>query len=120
MGNVGKDKQQNCVEFSTNIFKSVASGIIANLSAYAVGLTIGERLKFLPGVGTLVGAAIDIAILYALTVTSAYIYIKALTAIAKKKLTSEDALGAEVERVLNEDKEEIKAIMKEAKKSYKK
>lgn len=108
------------VEFSTNILKSVASGIIANLSAYAVGLTIGEGLKFLPGVGTLVGAAIDAAILYALTVTSAYIYIKALTAMAKKKLTSEDALGAEVERVLNEDKEEIKAIMKEAKKSYKK
>lgn len=39
---------------------------------------------------------------------------------AKKKLTSEDTLGAEVERVLNEDKEETEAIMKEAKKSYKK
>lgn len=35
---------------------------------------------------------------------------------AKKKLTSEDALGAEVERVLNEDEEETEAIMKEAKK----
>ena len=108
------------IELSNNILKSVASGIIANLGSYAVLLTIGEGLKFLPGVGTLVGAAIDAAILYALTVTSACIYIKALTAMAKKKLISEEALGPEVERVLSEDKEEIKAIMREAKKSYKK
>lgn len=108
------------ISFSTNALKSIASGIIANLGAYAVGLTIGEGLKFLPGVGTLIGAAIDAAILYSLTVTSACIYIKALTAMAKKKITSDDALGNEVERVLSEDKEEIKTIMREAKQAYKK
>lgn len=108
------------IKFSQNILKTVASGVIANLGSYALAVTIGETLKFLPGVGTALGIAIDASVFWALTHTAACIYIKALTAMAKKNLTSEEALGAEVERVLNEDKEEIKAIMKEAKKSYKK
>ncbi len=109
------------IKFSKNILKTVASGVIANLGGYVTLLAAGELLKFIPGVGSLLGAAIEGGIAYAITITSAFVYIKAITLMAKKKMdfNNEQNLKYEVDEILRNDKDEIEHLLQEAKKSYK-
>ena len=104
-----------------NILKTVASGVVANLGGYVVLLGAGELLKFIPVFGSFVGAAIESGIAYAITIVSAYVYIKAITLMARKRIdfNNEEKLQHEVDEILRNDKEEIKAMLKEAKNSYK-
>ena len=101
------------ITFSKNILKTVASGVVANLGGYVVLLGAGELLKFIHVFGSFVGAAI--------TLVSAYVYIKAITLMARKRIdfNNEEKLQHEVDEILRNDKEEIKAMLKEAKNSYK-
>ena len=84
-------------------------------------LGAGELLKFIPVFGSFVGAAIESGIAYAITIVSAYVYIKAITLMARKRIdfNNEEKLQHEVDEILRNDKEEIKAMLKEAKNSYK-
>lgn len=109
------------IKFSENILKSVASGVVANLGGYITLLTVGELLKFIPGVGSFAGAAIGGGVAYAITLTSAYVYLKAITLMAKEEsdFNDESKLKYEVDGILRNDQEEIKDMLKEAKKSYK-
>jgi len=109
------------ITFSKNILKTVASGVVANLGGYVVLLGAGELLKFIPVFGSFVGAAIESGIAYAITIVSAYVYIKAITLMARKRIdfNNEEKLQHEVDEILRNDKEEIKAMLKEAKNSYK-
>lgn len=115
------EKIQGDITTSKNILKTVASGVVANLGGYVVLLGAGELLKFIPVFGSFVGAAIESGIAYAITIVSAYVYIKAITLMARKRIdfNNEEKLQHEVDEILRNDKEEIKAMLKEAKNSYK-
>lgn len=109
------------ISLGDNVLKTIASGVAANLGSYVVLLGVGELLKFVPVVGSIAGTAIEAAISYSITLTSAFIYIKAITVLASKKNVQNNAgdLGAEVEKYMKENADEIKEFMKEAKKAYK-
>jgi uncharacterized protein (DUF697 family) len=66
------------IPFGENLLKSIASGVATNLATYAAASVI---LKFIPGLGSIAGAALQ----YAMTLTSGWIYLKALTALANKQ-----------------------------------
>jgi len=107
--------------FSENVIKTVASGIVTNLAAGVIGgLVMSTALSFLPGIGN-VGASVVVGgICYAVTLTAGFVYLKTLTIIFKGKadpttLTAEDLKGIAKSVVENED---IKSVMKEAKKEY--
>ena len=67
-----------------NILKTVSSGVATNLASYAAMSGVASALKFIPGIGTIGGALILSASLYAITLCSGYVYLQALTALAKK------------------------------------
>jgi len=109
------------LSFSENVLKSVASGVATNLASYAVGMTAGSLLKFIPGIGTISSAIIMSGIVYACTLVSGYVYLQALLLLAKKGngSISEANLGQAIKDVLK-DQNTLKDLIKEAKNDYKK
>lgn len=109
------------MKFGESILKTIASAVATNLASYVAVLTMGEALKFIPGIGSIGGAVVMSAALYAVTLTSGYVYLKALTALLKRGGTVNDAnLKSTVDTFLKDHKTEIKNFMNEAKTSYKK
>ncbi|MBQ0104028.1 MAG: hypothetical protein KBS99_07650 [Prevotellaceae bacterium] len=104
-----------------NVVKTIGSGVATNLAGYAATSGVASALKFIPGIGTIGGAIIMSATLYAITLASGYIYLQALTLLAEKSGGSLDTsqIGNAVKEVLKE-KTVIKDFINEAKKSYKK
>ncbi len=108
------------MQFGENILKTIASGVATNLASYAAALAIGGALKFIPAIGSIGGALVMSATLYALTLASGYVYLKTLTVMLKKKMSISDTqLKDSVESFLRENGNEIKDFIKEAKKNYK-
>lgn len=108
--------------FGENLMKSIASGVATNLAGYLTMSGIASALKFIPGLGTIGGAAIESVALYAITLTSGYIYLEALCKLTEKKNINSvtiDEVSNSVNKVLTEDSE-IKEFMDEAKKEYRK
>ena len=107
--------------FSENLLKSIASGVATNLASYAAGMGAASLLKFIPGIGT-VGSAIAMSgVVYACTLVSGYVYLKALLLLAKKgngNISSANLSDA-IKEILK-DQSTIKNLMKEAKGDYKK
>jgi uncharacterized protein (DUF697 family) len=108
--------------FTENIIKSVGSGIATNLAAYiAGGIIIPTALSFVPTVGSAAAAIIVGSTCYALTLASGFVYLKVLTRVFKAgkdptAMTAENLKDVAKNVIENED---IKAVMKEAKKHYK-
>ena len=104
-----------------NVVKTIGSGVATNLAGYAATSGVASALKFIPGIGTIGGAIIMSATLYAITLASGYIYLQALTLLAEKSGGSLDTsqIGNAVKEVLKE-KTVIKDFINEAKKDYKK
>lgn len=104
-----------------NMVKTIGSGVATNLAGYAATSGVASALKFIPGIGTIGGAIIMSATLYAITLASGYIYLQALTILAEKNRGSLDVsqIGEAVNEVLKE-KTVIKDFINEAKKDYKK
>ena len=104
-----------------NVVKTIGSGVATNLAGYAATSGVASALKFIPGIGTIGGAIIMSATLYAITLASGYIYLQALTILAEKNRGSLDVsqIGEAVNEVLKE-KTVIKDFINEAKKDYKK
>ncbi len=106
--------------FAENVVKSIASGMATNLGAYCAGLAVGEALKFIPGLGTLAGAAIEASTIFAITIVSGILYFKILESVLRSRrdgrVTQHD-LKTQADRVLK-DKEFIKDNLKAAKKGY--
>lgn len=110
------------VPFSENYLKSIAMGVATNLgAAVAGGLMFGSILKFIPGLGTVGGAAVMGGIIYGVTIASGIVYMKALTRILGSSSTSfsESDLKNAVDQEMR-SKGELKDIINEYKKSYKK
>lgn len=111
------------ISFSKNKLKTIISGVVANLgSTAALALGAGELLKFIPGLGSVTGAVMEAAIDAAITYTAAFIYLKAITALANKddveNITEED-LKQEIDDYMKNNKGEIDKVFNEAKTTYK-
>ena len=105
--------------FKDNVIKSIGSGVATNLTSYLACAGLGSMIKFIPGIGTVGGALIMSAGLYAATLASGYIYLQALISLKEKKIAVNDySIKNAVDEVLRE-KSTIKEFINSAKKSYK-
>lgn len=103
-----------------NALKTIASGVATNLVSYAAMIGVGSILKGIPVLGPVAGGFILSASLYAITIVSGWVYLKALCILAEKDGTDLDLnkLGDAVKEVMSDS--HIKELLKEAKKDYKK
>lgn len=106
------------ISFSDNVLKSIGSGVISNLTSNIIALGIGSALKFLPGANLLTGAFLS-ALVYATTLTAAWVYLRALTRFYECGDGSEDSLRACVDDVLS-DKDAVRDVFNDAKSGYRK
>ena len=108
------------ISIRDNVLKTVGSGVVTNLASYMAMAGLGSAIKAIPGIGTLTGTALMSASLYAVTLASGYIYVKALTLLANKGNGSIDItqIDAAVKEILG-NKEVIKIFIKVAKSDFK-
>lgn len=108
------------VPIGENILKSIGAGVATNLTSYVAVSGLASAMKFIPGIGTVGGALIMSASLYAVTLVSGWVYLKALCIMAQRKgdgITASD-LKTAVDEVLS-NKKVIKEVFTAAKKDYK-
>jgi uncharacterized protein (DUF697 family) len=107
--------------FREHIVRSVATGVATNIGANAAALlVVGSVLKFIPGLGSVGGAAVMAGTVYAVTIAAGIVYLKAITHLLLKKAAAnvtDSDLKAATDEVLR-DKTEIKDILKESKANY--
>ena len=108
------------ISIKDNVLKTVGSGVVTNLASYMAMAGLGSAIKAIPGIGTLTGTALMSASLYAVTLASGYIYVKALTLLANKGNGSIDItqIDSAVKDILK-NKEVIKNFIKAAKSDFK-
>lgn len=106
------------ISFSENLLKSVGSAIIANLTANLGQIIVAGALKFIPGIGSVMGGFIMGASIFGTTVAAGWVYLKALTQFYGNG--QKDDLNNIVKDVLSNDQEEIQLVFNEGKKSYRK
>ena len=109
------------ISIKENVLKTVGAGVATNLTSYAVMSGVASAMKFIPGIGSVGGALIMSASLYAITLVSGWVYLKALCLMAQRKgqgINAEDLKKA-VDEVLS-NKTLIKNLFNVAKKEYKK
>lgn len=108
------------IPVSENIIKTIGTGVATNLVSYMAMAGAASALKFIPGIGTMGGAILMSASLYAITLAGGYIYVKALTLLAQKGDGSVDIskIDAAVKEILG-NKEVIKNFIEAAKKDFK-
>lgn len=109
------------IPFGENVMKSLASGVATNLASYLALSGVASAMKFIPGIGTIGGAVIMSAGLYAVTLASGWVYIQALCLLAEKKGKNFDV--ADITKTVNDllkEKSTIKEFIDSAKKTYKK
>ncbi len=108
------------ISIRDNILKTVGSGVVTNLASYMAMAGLGSAIKAIPGLGTVTGTALMSASLYAVTLASGYIYVKALTLLANKGSGSIDItqIDSAVKEILG-NKEIIKNFIKAAKTDFK-
>lgn len=109
------------MKIGENILKTIASAVLTNLAGYVAVLSVGSAIKFIPGLGTLGSIAIMSGALYAVTLASGYVYLKALTAMVNNGYNiDEQKLKESVNNYMNSNGSEIKDFINAAKKDYKK
>ena len=108
------------ISIKDNVQKTIGSGVVTNLASYMAMAGLGSAIKAIPGIGTLTGTALMSASLYAVTLASGYIYVKALTLLANKGNGSIDItqIDSAVKEILG-NKEVIKNFIKAAKSDFK-
>ena len=104
------------ISFSENMMKSIGSAVIANITANIGQMAVGSALKFIPGIGSFMGGALMGVTVFGTTVAAGWIYLKALCNFYGNGGTGD--LEASVRDVLENDKDEIRNIIKEEKKNY--
>ncbi len=108
------------ISIRDNVLKTVGSGVVTNLASYMAMAGLGSAIKAIPGLGTVTGTALMSASLYAVTLASGYIYVKALTLLANNGNGSIDItqINSAVKDILK-NKEVIKNFIKAAKSDFK-
>lgn len=108
--------------FSENVIKSIATGVVTNIGATAVGLiAAGAIMKLVPGLGSIGGAAVMAATMYGVTIVAGIVYMNAISRVLKNKKV-EDISEADLKAATGEemnDKEALKDILKAARSGYK-
>lgn len=108
--------------FSENALKSLAAGVVTNLAGAAAGfMVVGSALKFVPGLGTLGGAALMAGTTYAITIASGIVYMKAVAQLLSAKSSgqvSEADLKSAADGIIR-DKAAMQSILKDARNDYK-
>lgn len=108
------------MKLGESIIKTIASAVATNLASYAAVLTIGSAMKFIPGLGSIGGAVVMSGALYAVTLASGYVYLKALTALINKNgVIDGENLKDTVNDYMKNNRSEIKNFINAAKKDYK-
>lgn len=111
------------IPFTKNALKSITLGIVTNIGAgLAAGAVLGTVAKFLPGLGTVGGTVVMGSTVYAVTLASSVIYMKALTKLVASRATTgcgltEKDLKAAIKETMK-DKDLIKTVMDDAKAGY--
>lgn len=108
------------ISFSENMMKSIGSAVAANLASNLALAGVGSALKFIPGLGSIAGGIIMSAAMYGTTVGAGWIYLTALTNWVKKGKGSADDLRGCIDEVMEQNKNEIDDVVKEAKRCYRK
>ena len=109
------------ISIKENVLKTVGAGVATNLTSYVAMSGVASAMKFIPGIGSVGGALIMSASLYAITLVSGWVYLKALCLMAQRKgqgINAEDFKKA-IDEVLS-NKTLIKNLFNVAKKEYKK
>lgn len=103
-----------------NVLKSIGAGVATNLTSYVTLSGVASAMKFIPGIGSIGGALILSASLYAVTLVSGWVYMKALCLMAQRNgaSMSADDFKKAIDEVLS-NKEVIKRMFNVAKKEYK-
>lgn len=104
------------ISFSDNVLKSIGSGIVSNLTSNIVALSIGSLIKIIPGASLITGTFLS-ALVYATTLTAAWVYLRALARFYESGDGSEACLRAYVDDVLG-DKAAVRDVFNDAKSSY--
>lgn len=111
------------ISFSENALKSIATGIGTNLITIIPGLAIaklgGFISKFIPGVGTAVGMAVDASVNYAIVYVMGVVYLKAITAILKNKTPLTEESLHDATKTTLQDKEFVRNVYSTAKEQHK-
>lgn len=109
------------VSVKENVLKTIGAGVATNLASYAAMSGVASAMKFIPGIGSVGGALIMSASLYAITLVSGWVYLKALCLMAQRQgqgINADDFKKA-IDEVLS-NQEVIKNLLNVAKKEYKK
>lgn len=103
-----------------NVLKTLGAGVATNLTSYVALSGLASAMKFIPGIGTLTGAVIQGVSLYAVTLVSGWVYLKALCTMAQRNGTELNAVDLKkaVDEILS-NKTLIKNLFSLAKKEYK-
>ena len=103
-----------------NVIKSIGAGVATNLGSYVAVSGVASALKFIPGVGSVAGAVMMGASLYAVTLVSGWVYLKALCMMVQRKGKSISGIDfkAAIDEILS-NKGTIKRMFETAKKEYK-
>lgn len=103
-----------------NVLKSIGAGVATNLTSYIAMSGVASAMKFIPGIGSVGGALIMSASLYAVTLVSGWVYLKALCIMAQRDggYINADDFKEAINQVLS-DKGLIKRLITAAKKEYK-
>lgn len=108
--------------FAENLIRSLATGVLTNLGAGALAyMVVGSAFKFIPGIGSLGGAAILSATIYGVTIASGIVYMKAVSRLLRNKpqgqQVNEENLRCAIEEIMDDD-ESVQNILASAKEDY--
>ena len=106
------------VRISDKTMKNIGAAVLGNLSSNLLSISAASLLKFIPGSFIFTGIAASAAT-YALTVTSAWVYIRALTKFVAQDMNDDGTLNAYINSELS-NKQDIQSVFREAKSNYKK
>jgi hypothetical protein len=110
------------IPFSENILKSIASAVATNIASAAItSIVLSSAISIVPGLGSVGASILAGSTCYAITLASGIVYIKLLTSVFKAgedpTLMNSEQLKKAAKTII--DKEDLKKVMKEAKKSFK-
>ena len=118
----GRINKKLGLPLSENILKTLASGVATNLAAAAIAsIAVSTALSIVPGIGWLGASAIMGGVCYALTLGSGFVYLKILTRLFRAGKKPEEMTADDLKKVAKDvvDQENIKDVMKNAKKEFK-
>ena len=107
---------------SENILKSLASGVATNIVTQVVGIfALATVSSLIPVLGNAVAIVVMGSTVYGITLAAGFVYLKILTRVFKSGKDPSSLTAENLKNVANEivQNENIKSVMKEAKKEYK-